>query len=45
MWEFYLGSILLIPAVISHSTSLPSFMMLSWLVVYYVSCGISSIMM
>jgi hypothetical protein len=36
---------LLSPAVMSCRTSLPTFMMLSWLVVYCESCGFPSVMM
>jgi hypothetical protein len=36
---------LFIPVVMSHCSSLLSFMMLSWLVVYYVSYGLPSFVM
>jgi hypothetical protein len=36
---------LLSPAVMSYRTSLPSFMMLSWLVIYCESCGLPFIVM
>jgi hypothetical protein len=39
------GLYLLSHAVMSHCTSLTSSMMLSWLVVYCVSCGLSSFVM